>query len=55
MELFMPTGKKTEKEGTLLSDVSRSIKNTDLETLKQTDGKIDTLLEKGKVEIEEKV
>lgn len=55
MELFMPTGKNTEKAGTLLSDVSKSIKNTDVETLKQTDGKLDTLLVKEKVEMEEKV
>lgn len=48
MELLMPTGEKTEKIGTLLTDVShvsQTDKNMDLETLKQIDGKPDKFLE----------
>lgn len=52
MELLMPTGEKTEKEGTLLTDESRMEKKSDSETLEQIDGKLDLLLAAGKTETE---
>lgn len=53
MELLMPEGKKTEKEGTLLTDVSQTEKKTDLKMLEQINGKLDLLLENGKTGMEE--
>lgn len=52
MELLMPTGKKTEKKGTLLTDASQPEKKTDSEMLEQIDGKLDLLLAAGKAETE---
>ncbi len=52
MELLMPTGKKTEKKGTLLTDASQPEKKTDSEMLEQIDGKLDLLLAAGKTETE---
>ena len=52
MELLMPTGKKTEKDGTLMQDVSQPEKKTDSEMLEQIDGKLDLLLAAGKTETE---
>ena len=50
MELFMPTGEKTERAGTLLADASKSKKKTDPEMLEQIDRKLDLLLEDRKTE-----
>lgn len=52
MELLMPTGEKTEKAGTLLTDTSQPEKKTDSEMLERIDGKLDLLLAAGKVETE---
>lgn len=52
MKELMPTGKKTEKIGTLLTNVSMPEKKTDSEMLEQIDGKLDLLLAERKIEAE---
>lgn len=52
MELLMTEGKRTEKEGTLLTDVSQTEKKSNSEMLEQIDGKLDLLLAAGKTETE---
>lgn len=52
MEELMPTGQKTEKTGTLLTNVSKPEKKTDSEMLEQIDGKLDLLLAARKIETE---
>lgn len=52
MELLMPMGEKTEKTGTLLTDVSQPEKKSDSKTLEQIDEKLDLLLVAGKTETE---
>lgn len=52
MELLMPTGEKTEKTGTLLTDASQIEKKSNSEMLEQIDGKLDLLLSAGKTETE---
>lgn len=44
MELLMPTGEKTEKNGTLMTDAKKQEKMSDSELLQQIDGKLDTLI-----------
>ena len=52
MELLMPTGEKTEKAGTLLTDASQPEKKSNSEMLEQIDGKLDLLLASGNTETE---
>ncbi len=52
MELLMPTGEKTKKNGTLLQDVSQPEKKIDSEILEQIDRKLDLLLTARKTEVE---
>lgn len=54
MELLMPTGEKTEKTGTLLTDASQIEKKLNSEMLEQIDGKLDLLLSAGKTETDRK-
>lgn len=53
MELLMPTGNKTEKSGTLLTDTLQPEKKTDQEMLEQINQKLDLLLLNRKKETEE--